>query len=279
MSECYGSHFIIDRELTPAILFNNSDVYEGTAVYEVVRMMNGLPLFFDDHMNRLKQSLAHLGKEMTITEEEIAHDLIYLKKNSGVKEANLKIVFNYKESRGLTFLLYFIEPLYPTHQQYREGVRTILYHAERVNPEIKLINHRLRSSIYHKLITESGYEALLVDNSGFITEGSRSNIFFSQGGKLYTAPDKKVLGGITRKHILDICGNNGIEVVHEAVHTDILGSFEAVFMTGTSPMVLPIRFIDELGFDVSDKLINRISILYNDKVKQSLTYFAKTRLL
>lgn len=274
MSECYGSFFIRNGELTPSVLFDNSDVYEGESVYEVLRMMGSGPLFYDDHMARMASSVGYHGHKMLASPQEMVSQIVTLRKNAGVKEANLKIVFNYRESQN-TSLIYFIEPLYPTQQQYREGVKTIIYHAERENPEAKVINHRLRSSIYHRLILSNAYEALLVDNEGFITEGSRSNIFFIREEKLYTAPDEKVLGGITRKHLIDICRVNGIEVIFEAVHEDEIVNYESVFMTGTSPMVLPIKMIDEIGFRVDNKLSRRLLELYMMRVKESLAAFRR----
>jgi len=272
MSECYGNFFIRNGELIPGCLFNNTDVYEGESVYEVLRMMGSGPLFFEDHMERMAMSVKHHNHKMLATPEEMASQIIMMRKNAGVKEANLKIVFNYKEN-GNNCLLYFIEPLYPTQQQYREGVQTILYRAERENPEVKVINHRLRSSIYHRLILSNAYEALLVDSDGYVTEGSRSNLFFVKEDQLFTAPDEKVLGGITRKHILDICRLNGIEVVMGVIHEDDIVNYESVFMTGTSPMVLPIKMIDEIRFSVDNLLVRRMLELYMIRVKESLVAF------
>ena len=237
-------------------------------------MMGSGPLFFEDHMERMAMSVKYHSHKMLATPRQMAEQIVMLRKNAGVKEANLKIVFNYRENES-SYLLYFIEPLYPTRRQYREGVKTILYHAERENPEVKVINHRLRSSIYHRLILSDAYEALLVDTDGFVTEGSRSNIFFVKSGKLFTAPDHKVLGGITRKHVLDICSLNGIEVVMDSVHVDEIADFESVFMTGTSPMVLPVRLIDEITFRVDNPLVSRLLELYTMRVKESLDAFRR----
>jgi branched-chain amino acid aminotransferase len=116
-------------------------------------------------------------------------DIINLTRSDRKKEANIKIVFNYNNGAD-NYLVYFIEPIYPTAEQYKKGVKGILYSAQRKDPESKVINHKLRSSIYHKLIQEGGYEALLVDGKKLITEGSRSNIFFLKDESLVTAPDK-----------------------------------------------------------------------------------------
>ncbi|NMC40111.1 MAG: hypothetical protein GYA43_02900, partial [Bacteroidales bacterium] len=159
------------------------------------------------------------------------------------------------------------------NEQYIKGVKGVLFHAERKDPGTKIINHRLRSEIYHKLIIETAYEALLVNRDGFITEGSRSNIFFIRDNVIYTAPDKMVLGGITRKHILDICSETGLNVIFEPVKESDIRNFESVFMTGTSPIVLPFRQVGNLVFNPGDPLIPKLRKLYIRRAEKSMEEF------
>jgi len=273
MSECYGNYFIHNGIVKPAALFDNSMVYEGESVYEVLRMKSGLPYFFEEHIQRLENSVRLQKKNMLATMEQIRDDIIKLAGLEKVKkEVNLKIVFNYSEPSG-NYLLYYIEPVYPTPEQYSNGVKGIFFFAERINPESKVINHKLRSEIYHKLILENAYEALLVNREGLITEGSRSNIFFIKGNELFTAPDKFVLGGITRKHILKICNDFNINVIHECVKLSEVSNYESVFMTGTSPFVLPFNMIDNISFNVNHHLIPFLRNIYLEKAEESLEYF------
>jgi branched-chain amino acid aminotransferase len=53
MNECYGKNFILNGDLQPADAFDNSFVYDGDSVYEVIRTIKGSPVFFNDHMERL----------------------------------------------------------------------------------------------------------------------------------------------------------------------------------------------------------------------------------
>jgi len=171
------------------------------------------------------------------------------------------------------FLVYFIESSYPTEKQYRNGVKGVLFFAERKDPESKVINHKLKSDVYHKLILEGGYEAILVNENNLITEGSKSNIFFLRGETLVTAPDNFVLSGITRKQILEICIENKISVEFSFVKVDDIKKYEGVFMTGTSPMVLPFNCIDDKFFNVKFPLIERLRNLYLKKAEASIGLF------
>jgi branched-chain amino acid aminotransferase len=272
MNECFGRRFILNGELKDAVTFDNSLVYDGDSVYEVLRMARGIPVFFQDHMERLSSSVSLQGKEMIADAASIKRSVIMLTRADRQKETNLKIVFNYNEGQA-SWLIYYIEPTYPSAAQYRNGVKGILFHAERKNPESKVINHKLRSAIYHRLILESAYEALLVSDMNLITEGSRSNIFFLRGDELITAPENMILSGITRKHILSICTGEKIPVRLECVPKDELDTFESVFMTGTSPMVLPFCCIDDLYFEVDKPLITKLRKLYLERSEESIRHF------
>ena len=98
--------------LQPAESFDNSLVYEGDSIYEVIRMVKGIPVFFHDHMERLATSVKLQHKEHLADVHALRKDIINLTRSDRKKETNLKIVFNY--NNGLNnYLIYFIEPIYP----------------------------------------------------------------------------------------------------------------------------------------------------------------------
>jgi branched-chain amino acid aminotransferase len=272
MNECYGKKFILNGDLQPAEVFDNTMVYEGDSIYEVIRMIKGNPVFFHDHMARLATSVKLKSKEPLTDIPSLRKDITCLIRSDRKKEANVKIVFNYNNGIG-NYLVYFIEPIYPSPDQYKKGVKGILYYAERKDPESKVINHKLRSSIYHKLIHESGYEAILVNENNLITEGSRSNIFFLRGDTLVTAPDNMILSGITRKYILELCRENQIKVEFACVRAEEISWYDAVFMTGTSPMVLPFYCIDKVSFNVGSPIVEKLRKLYTLKAEESIRLF------
>jgi branched-chain amino acid aminotransferase len=272
MDECFGKYFIRNGELLSSLSFNSSVIYEGDSLYEVIRMVKGVPVFFYDHMERLKNSVRLQKKEMAAGTDVLRRDIIKLSGSDGLKEVNLKIVFNYSGTSS-DYLIYFIEPIYPTESQYRTGVKGILFNAERKDPASKVVNHKLRSDIYHKLILEGAYEALLVDHKNRITEGSRSNIFFIRDNKLFTAPEDIILSGITRKYILEICQEKNLKVIFEPVKADEIGDYDSVFMTGTSPMVLPFRSVNDCIFNVRHPLISELRKLYIVKTEDSIRKF------
>jgi branched-chain amino acid aminotransferase len=272
MNECYGKKFVLNGNLQPVEMFDNSQVYEGDSVYEVLRMIKGDPIFFSDHMERLASSVKLQNKEFLADIPTLKKAIIRLTSSHKKRESNVKIVFNYN-SGATNYLVYFIEPIYPSEVQYQKGVKGILFFAERKDPLSKVINHKLRSSIYYKLIQESSYEAILVNEMNLITEGSRSNIFFLKGETLTTAPDNVILNGITRKHILEICAEYKVRVEFTCVKAGEIKDYDAVFMTGTSPMVLPFYCIDNNFFNVKIPLIEQLRKIYLKKAEESTSLF------
>jgi branched-chain amino acid aminotransferase len=272
MNECFGKKFILNGLLQTSDIFDNSLVYEGDSVYEVIRMVKGSPVFFHDHMERLVASVKIQQKKMLADPKMLRKDIINLSKTEKKKEINLKIVFNYNDDSE-NYLIYFIEPIYPSEEQYKRGVKGILFYGERKDPESKVINHKLRSSIYHKLILEGGYEALLVNEEDCITEGSRSNIFFLKNEVLTTAPDDTILNGITRKYILEICRESKITVEFKCVPVPSISDYDAVFMTGTSPMVLQFYCIGNKKFNPGIPLVKKLRELYLEKAEESIRKF------
>ncbi|MBK9389869.1 MAG: aminotransferase class IV [Bacteroidetes bacterium] len=272
MDECFGKNFIRNGKLLSSDHFNSAVIYEGESVYEVIRMINGIPVFFYDHMERLKNSVSLQKREMAADTDGLRRYILKLTDSEKIKEVNLKIVFNYSESSS-DFFIYFIEPIYPSENHYKTGVKGILFNAERKDPASKVINHKLRSDIYHKLILEGAYEALLVDHKNRITEGSRSNIFFIRDNTLFSAPEDIILNGITRKYIIEICREKNIKVIFEPVNANETEQYDSVFMSGTSPMVLPFSSVNDCNFNVKLPLITELRRLYIEKAQESIGNF------
>jgi branched-chain amino acid aminotransferase len=269
MKECVGSSFILNGKICPVSAFDNSLVYKGESVYEVIRLRDGLPVFFNDHIDRLSTSLKLSGKETLADREALIHDISQLTKSDKKKEINIKLVFNYNVEAS-NYLIYYIESVYPTQEQYRKGVKGIFFYAERNSPQSKVINFSLRNLVHQELANEKAYEALLVNDNNEITEGSRSNIFFIKNNILITSPDEVVLSGITRKHILDICKKNGIGVELRCIDADDIADYDSVFMTGTSPMVLPFYCINDFYFNTAHPLMKLLRDQYSSMADESV---------
>lgn len=269
MAEAINSYFIINEERKGTELFNDNLTKDGKSLYEVIRVINGVPLFLENHLDRLYNSAKITNLIIGYGLEEINIVIRKLINYNDVHNGNVKIVFNYKENGEFNnFLAYFINHSYPTIEQYENGVPVIFYHGERSNPNAKVINLSFREQVDREIKKNNVYEAILVDRDGNITEGSKSNIFMVQGNEVLTAPMEAVLPGITRQTIIDLCMELGIKVSEKKINFNNIQQIDGLFISGTSPKVLPINKINETNFrSSSNKVILSIMEAYNSNIE------------
>jgi len=271
MSEGINSFFIINDEEKNIEAFDDNLVLSGKSLYEVIRVINGVPLFLENHLQRLFNSAEITNLKIDYSFEDIKAVIIKLIEINKVNEGNIKIVFNFKENHkdDSNFYAYFVKHSYPLAEQYKIGVPVILYHGERNNPNAKVINTDFRAKVDAEIAENNVFEAILVDRDGNITEGSKSNIFMVKGNQVITAPLEAVLPGITREVIIDLCRELEIEVKEEKIHFENIKELEGLFISGTSPKVLPICKVDNIGFDSSaNKTILSIMEAYNKRIEK-----------
>lgn len=275
MSECFSEYFIKNGEFLPKVEFKDGDIKSGKSVYEVLRVTKGVPMFLERHLARLSNSIALVQKEMLLTDEEIRDNIYKLIEKEEVSEGNIKLVFNYGKKQS-DYYFYFLKHSYPTAQMYSEGVDTILYHGERENPNAKVINADFRKNVEEAIVEKSAYEAILVDRDGYITEGSKSNIFLVYNGKVITSPADAVLPGVTRNNIISLITAAGIPFSEERFHYKNLCKLDGLFISGTSPKVLPIRAVDDNNFDsANNNIIKVLMSLFDEKVESYIAQSTK----
>lgn len=275
MKELFGQYFIENGKVKKYDEFSDDINSKGTSIYEVIRVIDGIPIFLEKHLARLQNSVDITELELTVSLEEIKKTIFELIKINKINNGNVKLVFNYKkilneggEATYCDSFTYFIEAHYPTQKQYEEGVPVITYSADRENPNAKVINGILRENVNLEIKKREVYEAILINKDGILTEGSRSNIFIVKNNKVLTAPKEYVLKGITRDIIIEICRNIGLEVEEVIITEKSIKDYDAFFITGTSPKVLPICKINDVLYQSSkNDIVLHIMKDYNDIIQ------------
>jgi branched-chain amino acid aminotransferase len=266
--EIIENHFISNGCEYEANQMNQITITQPS-IYEVIRVINGVPLFLEDHMERLQLSAASLDSKLQVVIPNITSDIEKLIKINNYPEKNIKLLVFNLEKEIPDYIMYFIKSKYPSSEQYLQGIHSILVQEERNNPNAKVINNELREMINQKLEESKAFEALLLNNKGEITEGSRSNLFFVAHGKVYTAPRQDVLIGITRKYIIQACINLNLEVVEQPIPFSMIDHAEGAFITGTSPKLLPISSIEERELDsANNQIVKNILAEYNNMLER-----------
>lgn len=272
--ECFKDYFIHNFRLKPISEFDELILRSGVLIYEVIRIEQGFPLFLEDHLNRLFYSadISNLSIiESYCDLEKLIDKLVQKNKTYSGK---IKLVIRFDKDTGMSekdLLIYFTPHYFPTDEEYTKGVYVGLCSAVRTNPNAKVLNTTARDKA-NKMIAEGNFfEVLLVDNNGFITEGSKSNVFFIKGNTIITAPEKDVLNGVTRKTILKLCKHHEIELREEKISYSDIQQMDSVFLSGTSLKILPVKLIGETAFNTSNNLLTKLSTLYNQSISEYLS--------
>lgn len=256
MSECLGRFYLINNKLEPTVSFSDQFLSRAEYLYEVFRVINGIALFINDHINRFSQTLRLTGNQLPSHFEQLEQDIKKLIQSNHLTTGNIKIVF-LPEDKG-SLMAYITPHQYPTIQEETYGIEVSLMNAIRHNPNAKIMDTHLRVDANTMKQQQNVYETLLVNVEGFITEGSRSNVFFIKGDELITPPLEQVLPGITRMNIIKLSGMLSVNLTEQYVHTSGLKDMDALFISGTSRKVLPVNKVDTIHFNVNNPLLQKI---------------------
>lgn len=244
----------------------SADIY-----YEVIRLIDGKLLFLPDHLARLQKSAS--GSGITYPDNrQIIDSLSLLIRSNSFREGNIRICLQKSNGNEAAIQCYFIPYFYPDPDMYKKGVLLSVYPHLRNNPGIKKWDDQFRNSVSRYILDQKVYEAALLNPDHQITEGSRSNIFFiDRQGVLSTAPELKVLPGITRKYVMEIARLEGIPIQERLWSLAELDQPVSVFISGTSPKVLPVKQIDHHIFDADHPLLHMLMDRFEGMVQEHLT--------
>jgi branched-chain amino acid aminotransferase len=143
------------------------------------------------------------------------------------------------------------------------------HHVNSVLSKAKATGNYINSIMALQEVSRDGYdEALLLDNTGMVAEGSGENFFMVRNGVLYTPDPVCALEGITRDTVMRIAREEGIGVVEKRITRDEIYIADEAFFTGTAAEVTPIRELDDrtIGEGVRGPVTGRLQALFFDVV-------------
>lgn len=266
MEEIINEYYLEDGHIDNVTNYKETQDNKGEIIYEVLRVIDGKPVFLDEHIERMQKSFELVKIQFSYDKNKISEYIESLINANNVEVGNIKITFNTETD---TLKAYFVKHSYPTNKMYKDGVKTILYRGERENPNAKIIKNQFREQVNKEIKSNNAFEAMLVNNEGMITEGSKSNLFFIKGDKVITSNGEFVLKGITRAKIIQCIEESGYTLEERLVSEKELEEMDAAFISGTSPKVLPIKECNGIEFDVNNIILRDLMSKYNEKIVES----------
>ncbi len=241
-------------------------LHYGCGAFEGVRAYNtvgGTAIFrLHEHTERLFNSAKILRMKIPFTQEQVMQaqlDVVRANKLESCYIRPLTWIGSEKlgvSAKGNTIhLMVAAWPwgAYLGEEGMKRGIRVKTASYTRHHPNITMIHAKAVSNYTNSILanmeaTEDGYdEALLLDPTGFVSEGAGENLFVVKHGKVYT-PDASAgaLNGITRNTIFAICEDLGIAIREKPITRDEIYISDEAFFTGTAAEVTPIRELDRV---------------------------------
>lgn len=256
---------------------NDRACYFGDGVYDATMAVNHVPMHFDDHIDRIYNSAKLIDIEIPMPKEEMKRILQGL--IDQVEGDSLFVYWQVTRGVGMRNHPYSGAATGPSLWAWvrPNGMRDV-YGAYRcitledtrfLHCNIKTIN-LLPAVIANQRAVEAGCDETIFHRGERVTECSHSNVHMIRDGVLHTAPcDNLILPGIARKHILEICREQGIPVVEEPFTVDELMAADEVFFSSSSAVTCRVREIDGKPVGMRDEAtFGRIRDAYQRKIKE-----------
>ncbi len=273
MESCLLSYFVRDGEIKSCCDFPIVELPGRKSIYEVIRLIDGIPLFLDDHINRFYNSLNLCNLTYTITKHQIISSLESLIRLNRLVNANVKWALMWDLNIKQEFYMWASPYFYPTEEERKNGIACELILGKRENPNSKTSNNVLRKQVQVQLNNSGAFELIIMDENEKLYEGSRSNLFFIKGRNVYTSRDTDVLKGVSRQKVMGICESEGIKLIKKEIHLKEINQFDAAFLSGTSIKILPINRIGSFDFVPNNKLFLRILEKFQSVMDDDLRAF------
>src|SRR6201996_3705407 len=240
-------------------LHYGTGVFEGIRAYETER---GPAIFrAKDHFDRLGKSAELYYLQLPYTSEELRLATHELMRRNGQSSCYIRpLAFRGYGEMGLFAASAPVDVIIATwpwgaylgDESAGKGIRAKVSSWRRISPAGSIPHAKASGSYLNSILakTESanaGYdEAILLDERGFVCEGSGENIFVIRDGEILTPPHvASILDGINRKSVIQIARDLGYTVVERDIARAELYLAEEVFLTGTAAEMVPVREIDD----------------------------------
>jgi branched-chain amino acid aminotransferase len=229
----------------------------GDSVFETVRTYAGALFALDEHLARLEDSAAKVGIVLPVARAALAAETARGVAEAANSESTARIMLTRGTGplgldtalAGTALRVILVEPLVmPPPEHYRDGIAAscvVTVRASDAADSAKLGNYLASALALRKARDAGSVEALVVNRDGLVVEGTTANVFAVVGGKLVTpALEVGILEGITRRHVLELAGRDGISVELWAMTPDEIVLADEVFLTSTIREILPVVSID-----------------------------------
>jgi branched-chain amino acid aminotransferase len=244
--------WFVDADGARVSIYDRGFLY-GDSVFEVIRTYGGVCFGLEEHVARLHRSAGKIAMDLPWSEAALTEELVRNVKEAGFPESYVRVVVTRGEGTlGLDpdcavhpMRVVMVLPLtLPSVQVYRDGVAVYAVSSLRATDGTaaegaKSSNYLANLLALREAKRRGAYEPLFLEGDQ-VLEGGTSNVFLIQGKDLITPPERKILGGITRRHVMEAAPRAGFTVRAEPVSLERFLAADELFLTSTVREIVPI---------------------------------------
>ena len=267
----------VKKEDAVVSVFDHGFLY-GDGVFEGIRVYSGNVFRLDAHLKRLFESAQSIMLNIPYTKEELTQLIVDTIRKNELDSAYIRVVISRgKGNLGLdpsscakpsVIIIAEVLTMYPK-EFYENGIKIASVPSRRnrpdvLSPQIKSLNY-LNNILVKLEANQAGVqEALMLNDQGYVTEGSADNIFIVKNGVIITPPVYLgALEGITRNAIIDVARAKGYEVRESPFTRHDVYVADEVFLTGTAVEVIAAISVD--GRKIND---GKPGVVTNDLLEE-----------
>lgn len=248
----------VKKEDAVVSVYDHGFLY-GDGVFEGIRMYDGNVFRLEEHVDRLYDSAKAIMLDIEVSKEEMCDIIVDTLKKNQLENAYIRVVI----SRGVgnlgldpfsckrPQLIVIAEQLalFPK-ELYESGIEIVSVASRRnradvLSPKVKSLNYLNNILVKIEANLAGVSEALMMNDQGYVAEGSADNIFIVKKGKILTPPGYVgALEGITRNAIIELAEKSGFDIKEDVFTRHDVYTADEVFLTGTAAEVIAVVKVD-----------------------------------
>ncbi|MDZ5472308.1 branched-chain-amino-acid transaminase [Bacillus sp. 31A1R] len=254
----YMNGEMVEKEKAVVSVYDHGFLY-GDGVFEGIRSYGGNVFCLEEHLVRLYESAKSILLTIPLSMKEMEQAVLQTLQTNEYADAYIRLIVSRgKGNLGLDpsgcekpSVIIIAEQLKLFPQEFYDNGLHVVSVATRRNvpdaldPRIKSLNY-LNSVLVKLEAAQAGVlEALVLNQQGYVCEGSGDNVFIVKNGKVITPPAYVgALEGITRNIVMELCEQLGIPCEEQPFTRHDVYVADEVFLTGTAAEVIPVVKVD-----------------------------------
>lgn len=242
------------------------------SVYEVVLFKNNKLIDFDWHIQRLARSLVEMRIKFDLSTIDFKNIFLELFKKNNLSEGSVYLQITRGVHSRMAALPECEPTIISTVKEFDKSLKKQL--SVVIHPDLRWGRCDIKStalfasSLAKQNATDQGFDDVIMERGGFVTEISFANVFMVDEKNNLITPslDQNILGGVTRNRIIDLAQNNGITTIERQITVDEILKAKEIFASSSTMLIRPIIKVNNkpVNNGTAGKITQKLIDLYNE---------------